>query len=236
MRLLNSGISITTPTTDLNQTGVSTTTTLTGTITAGSLAQSSAGVQDYTLAATDDFTYTHDANAEINPYQAEIPLAVASITDQDGVTASTTTQAVATGVEVRFGRMVIANSFGPETANLAQPISIEYLNNDNFIVNSEDICSGFNSTKVSLSSISLAPNGLAAVVSGMFVNGINSSIELKATGAGNQGQIGVVYDAFSWFEYDWNGDGSYNNNPDAVATFGLFRGNDRVIYWREVNN
>jgi len=236
MRLLNTGISMTTPTTDLNQAGVTTTTTLTGTIDAGTLVQSSAGVLDYTLAPTDDFTYSHDANAKINPYQAEIPLAVASITDQDGVIATSTEQAVPTGVEIRFGRMVLANSFGPETANLAQPLSVEYWNNGNFVINIDDNCSSFDSAKVSLSNISLVPNGLAAVVSGLFVKGVDSTIELKATGAGNQGQIGVSYSTFPWLQYDWNKDSVHNNNPDAVATFGLFRGNDRVIYWREVNN
>ena len=235
MRLLNTGISMTTPTTDLNQAGVTTTTTLTGTIDAGKLVQSSAGVLDYTLAATDDFTYTHEENAKINPYQAEIPLAVSSITDQDGVTATATEQAVPTGVEIRFGRMALANSFGPETANLAQPLSTEYWNNDNFVINTDDKCSGFDSSKVSLSNISLVPNGLAAVVSGLFVNGTDSTIELKATGAGNQGQIGVSYSAFPWLQYDWKVDGTYID-PEAIATFGLFRGNDRVIYWREVNN
>lgn len=238
MRLLNTGISVITPTNDLNQLGVDgiNKTALTGTITTGSLTQISGGVQDYILAATDDFTYTHNANAEISFYQAEIPLAVASITDQDSVTASATTQAVPTGVEIRFGRTVLTNSFGPETANLSQSLSVEYSNNGNFVINTDDNCSSFDSAKVNLSTISLVPNGLDAVVSGLFVNGVDSTIALKATGAGNQGQIGVNYSTYPWLQYDWNKDGVLNNNPDAVATFGLFRGNDRVIYWREVNN
>jgi MSHA biogenesis protein MshQ len=44
----------------------------------------------------------------------------------------------------------------------------------------------------------------------------------------------VSYDIDEWLKYDWNNNGSYVDKPRAIATFGVFRGNDRIISWREV--
>ncbi|WP_353956986.1 DUF6701 domain-containing protein [uncultured Idiomarina sp.] len=31
-----------------------------------------------------------------------------------------------------------------------------------------------------------------------------------------------------------SGDGSFDENPQAEGTFGIYRGRDRQIYWREL--
>ena len=52
----------------------------------------------------------------------------------------------------------------------------------------------------------------------------------------------MIYSIYDWLKYDWNNidEGSdgliYDDDPSATATFGIFRGNDRIIYQREVNN
>ncbi len=244
MRLLNTGINIASPTVDANQLGSnSALTSLTGSLSAGTIIEVNTGkpiggILDYTLSPLDHFTYSHDANAKIAPYSAEIPLLINSITDADGVLASSTATATPTGVEVRFGRMALANSFGPETANIAQFLSAEYFASSGlFVTNVDDNCSSYNSNNLTLATVTLnfALSGKNAV-SGLFNAGVNSAIKLQAVPAGNQGQIGVTYSTFPWLQFDWNGNGVYDNNPSAIATFGLFRGNDRVIYWREVNN
>ena len=42
----------------------------------------------------------------------------------------------------------------------------------------------------------------------------------------------------TYLNYDWNGNGFINTDdfPKATVSFGLFRGNDRIIHWREVFN
>ena len=56
----------------------------------------------------------------------------------------------------------------------------------------------------------------------------------------NTGQVEVIYDISDWLKYDWGYDdegvdGLYDDNPRAVATFGIYRGNDRIIYQREIS-
>jgi len=36
-----------------------------------------------------------------------------------------------------------------------------------------------------------------------------------------------------YLQYDWSGTGTLSN-PSASATFGIYRGDDRFLYWREV--
>jgi MSHA biogenesis protein MshQ len=42
----------------------------------------------------------------------------------------------------------------------------------------------------------------------------------------------------TYLNYDWDGNGFINTDdfPEASITFGQFRGNDKIIHWREVLN
>jgi hypothetical protein len=64
-------------------------------------------------------------------------------------------------------------------------------------------------------------------------------------GVCTQGQLqlslnpsGIGVDWPNHLNFDWNGDGFINitDFPKATVTFGQFRGNDRIIHWREVFN
>ena len=50
-----------------------------------------------------------------------------------------------------------------------------------------------------------------------------------------------MYDnAPTWLLFDWENtdganDGPYDDNPSGVATFGVYRGNDRVVSLREIS-
>jgi MSHA biogenesis protein MshQ len=75
-------------------------------------------------------------------------------------------------------------------------------------------------------------------VTGQLAEGKTRAMTLMAPGASNRGTIDIEYDIYSWLKYDWNWNGvdtkTLGENPTASATFGLFRGNDRIIYQREV--
>lgn len=38
----------------------------------------------------------------------------------------------------------------------------------------------------------------------------------------------------SYLQYDWDNNGTHDNSPTGIGTFGIYRGDDRIIYWREV--
>ena len=59
---------------------------------------------------------------------------------------------------------------------------------------------------------------------------------LRAPGENFTGDIGITLNTptSAWLQYDWDGDGTHNNDPTSVSSFGLYRGDDRIIYWREV--
>jgi MSHA biogenesis protein MshQ len=215
------------------------------------------GVLSFEYSDQDNFIYTHEQNSEVIPFVSDINLSLASVIDQDGVTALDADDTGDTGIaddtvitlnpigkEIRFGRAYLQNSFGPETANLPQPFSIQYLNTLNqFVTNELDVCTQFNSANVSLESGTLdkALTGVNAVTGQLDDDsplGETKAMVLLAPGALNQGTVQVEYDAYSWLKYDWNWNGvevkTFDENPTAIATFGLFRGNDRIIYQREI--
>ena len=249
MNLTSANVSVTVPTADQAALGVdSTALAVNATMNAGTLSQNDLtvlptvtalpkGVLHYQLADTDHFVYPRNANSLVAPFTSDIEFAVSAITDGDGVSATSVSAASPTGVELRFGRMNIENSFGPETSDFPQQMKIEYFDGDTFIVSTSDSLSSFDPARIVLSNISLDP-ALSDVLgsSGTFIGGKAQSILLEATGAGNQGEIGVTYEALDWFTYDWDSDGSFDDDPSAVATFGIYRGNDRTIHWREVFN
>ncbi|GAC29615.1 DUF6701 domain-containing protein [Brumicola pallidula] len=249
MKLGALNINLTTPTFDEIAVGVdSNKLPLTATMNTGTLSQTNLtalssgaalpkGVLHYQLSDADHFFYNRSANALIAPFTSDIDFSVATITDSDNVGVTTTVDASPTGVEIRFGRLLLENSFGPETSNFPQPMQIEHFDGTTFVATPDDNCAGYDAGKISLTHISLDPALTDALGgAGRFLSGKTQTIELQAPGAGNQGQIGVSYDAYDWFKYDWANDGAYDNSPSAVATFGIFRGNDRTIHWREVFN
>ena len=71
---------------------------------------------------------------------------------------------------------------------------------------------------------------------GSFSSGQIKNIELSS--GGNQGTIDIEYTTPTWLQYNWSGKVSnlHDEDANATATFGVYRGNDRIISWREVGN
>ncbi|MFW8591009.1 DUF6701 domain-containing protein [Glaciecola sp. 2405UD65-10] len=192
------------------------------------------GVLHYQLSSDDHFFYPRSANTKVAPFTANINFDVLSVIDTDAIEASSLAAASPTGLDVYFGRLVLNNSFGPETEDLAQVLQVEYFDGDNFLVSSADNCLEYDASNLILSNISLAPS-LTEVSggTGQFVSGKSEAIILQAPGAGNQGKLGVSYDAFEWLLYDWDNDGVFDELPTATASFGVYKGEDKLIHWRE---
>jgi hypothetical protein len=202
-----------------------------------------AGILHYELAGGDNFFYPRNENSEVIAQDNNIDFLIDQVNfvDSDGIGIKSPNNIIdMTGINLRFGRALIENSFGPETANFPQKFSTEYLNaSGRYVVNEQDSCTPYNASNMILSSNTLDINSDSVNdVTGKLEKGETRAINLMAPGAGNQGTINIEYDIYSWLKYDWNWNGvdtkSFDENPTAKATFGLFRGNDRIIHQGEV--
>ncbi|MBA6380098.1 MULTISPECIES: DUF6701 domain-containing protein [unclassified Colwellia] len=258
IKLLPSNVTYITPTEDadtLDLLGAKV--KLTANLSEGVFLEESGGVITYAFNAEDNFVYLRDQNTEITPFPAKIELGIAAVSDTDSVVAIDSDGDTDNGrlwalnpegKEIRFGRASLNNSFGPETSRIGQVLSVEYFDGTNFVLADTDTCIQYNSTNVSFGSLNDVGLDSADIpaVSGAFVdiddlpNGVTRQIVLPAVASGNQGKVEVIYNIYPWLQYDWHWNGvevkTLNENPSAIATFGVFRGNDRVILWREVIN
>ena len=171
---------------------------------------------------------------------------------------------VTTGVEVRFARMVLANGYGSENTRLRVPLSIEVYNgtngkydSENFAINSNESCltasvedkksgtkySGnmniWDYRLIDIETDNIQVADTEASVSGVFIEGEQK--QLFFSSPTKQGVLDFEYQMPAWLQFDWRNedgknDGPFDANPSATLSFGLYRGNDRIISWREVAN
>ncbi|MGL1956511.1 MAG: LamG domain-containing protein [Colwellia sp.] len=228
------------------------------------------GILTYEFSDTDHFVYEHNKFSKLSPFSAQIPFEIVKIEDTDLVNLYSgtdtliepTEKVVSEGVEVRFGRWRIENSFAPETSNLPMPMYIEQYNGISFITNPQESCilAVVNNKKTSgvigsgdldlwdyrlvdlNTGDSLLPShtGASVTFDTSFETGIYREFVFSAPMQDRQGSLEIEYQVPSWLQYDWayddeGVDDSFNDNPTATATFGIFRGNDRIIYQREVH-
>lgn len=198
-----------------------------------------------------------------SPFAASIDMEFSStlLTDKNGVcyqsdyensTCLPFTIANITGANMRYGRLVMDSTYGPETESLTVPFRAEYFDGELWLVNTEDNCTNIDFTKAG-DEIQLTNNSLAALVGNVTSAGdllmgvpVGKQFKLEAPGAGITGELKIWLNPndvdVTWptyLNYDWDGDGFINNIndfPEATVSFGLFRGNDRIIHWREVFN
>ncbi len=170
-------------------------------------------------------------------------------TDSDGVTG--TENDSGKYVEYRFGRMRLQNAHGSELlAAIAVPFTAEYYTSGGYYAtNAADGC-----TALTLASeLQLSPDGStwSSGSSSITVGGGSTSATLASSplasgdaglsfsgpGAGNTGYVdirGQLTLSHPWLLWDWDSDGSFDNDPSARVTFGIYQGSPRHIYLREL--
>lgn len=153
------------------------------------------------------------------------------------------------GADLRWGRILMGNAFGPENEDLLVTVKTEYFLGNTFIRNRDDQCTSFNWAASDFSkqdrSVEIGYSDITGetTVSGSFtlLSGISQGLDginVTAPTNGERGEMLIellpdgVWD--SYLQFDWNVDEVGIQNPSATVTFGQFRGNERVIHWREV--
>ncbi|MCW8901625.1 MAG: hypothetical protein OQK95_13240, partial [Gammaproteobacteria bacterium] len=143
--------------------------------------------------------------------------------------------------EVRSGRTHIENAFGSELVDMFIPAQVEYYNTNGFEINTADTCSTIDVilTDIGADPITLgtgvgqtciwddADNSvggtdftcLADATKPQFseppTNG-SFNINLKSPGANNTGDIGVTLTSPPWLQYDWDDNGTHDNDPTGT--------------------
>ncbi len=155
------------------------------------------------------------------------------------------------GSNLRFGRLTLTSAFGSELQSLPLPARAEYYDGSAFVANTDDDC-----TVLPLASALTLANpetaagapqpatatmtvagGTSAITSGdVTLTGGEATIVFSPPGAGNSGFIDVATSlgaTLPWLRFDWDGDGQYDDDTTARASFGLYQGRDGIIYIRE---
>jgi MSHA biogenesis protein MshQ len=145
---------------------------------------------------------------------------------------------VASGAIFRDGRLALKNVFGSELNPLIMPMRTEYFDGANYIVNGDDNCT-------QIVSAGLNPTFPAGLTSTLTV--LNSpsaagvlNVQLSPPGAGNTGTITLNPVVPGWLQFDWSkedvaaGEVPVLENPSASANFGIYQGNSRQIYYRQL--
>ncbi|NRA83664.1 MAG: hypothetical protein HRU22_07830, partial [Gammaproteobacteria bacterium] len=187
------------------------------------------GEFSYQLSAADRFNYIKDQNSLVGPFTADINLAVTQVADSDLVAGINLPIIEPSGAKIRFGRAVLKNAFGPDKQNLAMPFELQYWDGTRFALNildnTLDNCSsGFTAA------LALPLSIPTSVISVSDVSGGLGNVLLSAPNPNQMGDIKVTLEVDDWLK------SIGLLNPTGTATFGRYRGNDRVIYWREVKN
>ncbi len=189
----------------------------------------------------------------IAPFSAEISLEL-NVIDLDAIAHASNPAAYGpgrdggtidfdAGDQLRFGRLTLDNAHGSETSALAVPLYAEHWNGSGWVLNTDDSC-----TSIGLSHIALAPSpvSLSSTASLGYTPLLAGAagLSLSPPGAGASGTIDLSIDlgvggaGLPWLRFDWPSDGDVGGAPDedpsCRATFGIYEGNTRVIFKREV--
>ncbi len=142
---------------------------------------------------------------------------------------------------VYHGRVVLHAGFAAETAPLDLRVSAQRWNGSAFVTNSADSCTALSAADASLASFAgnlgtgetapIAPASPLLLSSGTSI--ATRHLRLSAPGLGNDGTVRVTLDVDDWLTWEWASNG-VPSDPFATATFGHYRGHDRIVFRREV--
>ena len=143
--------------------------------------------------------------------------------------------------DLRHGRVVMDNTYGPENEVLDMPTYAQYWNGSSWVTNTGDSC-----TKVIVpldgseiyAPLLASDQVVTRTNNGALVNNGQSTLLWQNKGStAYRGQVTAPLKVEPWLQWYWNWDQTSPAqlyDPRASAFFGRYRGHDRIIYWREV--
>jgi MSHA biogenesis protein MshQ len=198
----------------------------------------------------------------VAPFNAAINLAL-NVIDSDGVAYATNPATFSSitfspSAAMRFGRLRLQNALGSEKLALPIPIETQYWNGSAFIRNAQDSCTTLAKSNLALSGYAVNLAACETTVNQgtiSFAAGLGT-LTLSPAGAGNNGSVLLTanlgtsasgnfcpaspgaespadFAIKAYLQGAWTG-ATWNENPSARATFGLFGGQpSNFIFFRE---
>jgi hypothetical protein len=192
------------------------------------------------VATFTDIASNYQFDAEKAPFNLQLNL---TATDSDTVTGTTSSNQF----EVRLGRLILQDSFGPEIAPLEMRLNSEYFDGAEWLLNADDYCTTYIETMASFDPASYTDNLAAGETTISVIGSQSFNAGLSSIGNGlwftapsppadNYGSVQVDLDLSGqpWLQYDWDSDNTLDT-VNGTLNFGYYRGSDRVIYWQESN-
>ncbi|RUO45397.1 hypothetical protein CWE23_05165 [Idiomarina aquatica] len=148
-------------------------------------------------------------------------------------------------LDLRYGRTVLANLFGPANTDLSIVLTNQYYSeNGRFITNTDDDCFevSHDSSAVLTSAFDVTNDENITSGTAILEDGQLPADSFFLAAPASEGLYDLCFATEDYLTFDWgelpNSLDSGNavcsdNDPRATANFGLYRGNDRVIYWLE---
>lgn len=185
----------------------------------------------------------------IKPVDSDGVALAAGALNLDPTLSGTNTHEQIASTDVRQGRVVLENAFGSQYLDLRVPLYAQYYSGpaNGFVTNSADSCTAIGTSLLDLSNnlqnpaagvptIKVGTGSTTAMIANDPMVGGDAALNLSEPGDSGYVDINLNLATLPWLQYDWNGNGVNDNNPpQARATFGSYRGDDRIIFWREKN-
>ncbi|MCK6262272.1 hypothetical protein KP803_03155 [Vibrio sp. ZSDE26] len=173
-----------------------------------------------------------------------------SIINTDPIAYTTDGKILTDQPDIRFGRIRLKDVGGNQETNITVPLTVEYWNGSRFITNSEDNSTAFEGGDYCHQLIWSDIGTDNASLSGTGSVSLGESRELVASQSdptreqvrfwlvlgspeeenGESSSCNGSDNGLPWLRYNWDGADGDEEDPSTVVTFGIHRGNDRVIF------
>lgn len=138
--------------------------------------------------------------------------------------------------DIRFGRIDLDDVGGNAGATLSVPLRAEYWNGSRFTTNDDDSSTSV-TADTSKKEILWSPDSDTTTVTLGGGGDVSSGESRSLTASQDVGvelreqiQLWQNMDDTPWLRYNWDSTEATEEDPSSVVTFGIYRGNDRVIY------
>ena len=144
-----------------------------------------------------------------------------------------------------YGRVNLQDTYAAMGDVMPVAGAVEYWQGESFVTNEKDACSTFSRADIQLRddltagpypALETAPAELSVRDGLLNPSDVDINELFRWVSEQESEPYSFLFEAQvpAYLQYDWSGDGDFDETPQAEGTFGIYRGRDRQIYWREV--